>query len=86
MSLLSRGNEHVVKISIPDNQNGSCFYLSVLHEENGTDYGVSICIRQKKSALDVSRFIRKAGFLFLESELSLTGEKILLERLDIDKL
>ena len=86
MSLFSRGTEHVVKISIPDNQNESWFYLSVLHEENGTDYGVSICIRQKKSALDVSRFIRKAGFLFLESELSLTGEKILLERLDIDKL
>ena len=88
MSLLSRGNEHVVKISIPDNQNGSCFYLSVLHEENGTDYGVSICIRQKKSALDVSRFFEKAEFLTLRVDVLRENNKIgcqILERLDIKK-
>ena len=88
MSLFSRGNKHIVMISIPDTQNESCYYLGVLHEKDGADYGVSICIRQKKSALDVSRFFEKAEFLTLRVDVLRENNKIgcqILERLDIDK-
>ena len=86
MSLFLRGNEHVVKISIPDNQKESCFYLDVLHEENGTDYGVNICICQKKSALDVSCFFENAEFLTLRVDVLRDNNRIdsqILERLYI---
>lgn len=88
MSLFSRGNKHIVMISIPDTQNESCYYLGVLHEKDGADYGVSICIRQKKSALDVSRFFEKAEFLTLRVDVLRENNKIgcqILERLDIKK-
>lgn len=80
MSLYSKGDKFIVKVSIPNVKDFYHCYMGVLREENGQHYGVSYYINQEKSTIDISRFYEGAEFLSLKAEIIGT-DRLLLERL-----
>ena len=91
ISLFSKGNKRIVKVSLPDIHKywrSSCF-LGVLHEEEGHHYGVTYEIHEREnSSIDISSFSEWAEFLTLRVHILRDDNKIDdqdMECLDIDK-
>ena len=80
MSLYSKGDKFIVKVSIPNVKDFFHCYMGFLREEKGQQYGVSYYINQRKSAIDISRFFERAELLSLKAEV-LGTDRLLSERL-----
>lgn len=80
ISLFTRGDKYIVKVSAPDTENFSHLYLCVLHEEDGYCYGVRIYINGDRT-LDITHFYDSAEFLSLNATVYDRFEILLIERL-----
>ena len=82
--LFTKEDSYIAKVDVLNPQIYVRFYLGVLHEECGQDYGSWICLDRERTSLDISFFIGKAKYLSLEAETTVGKDRVLLERLEID--